>query len=100
MKFEQLEIDQEIIDKTIKQGFTDLTQIQEKCIPEIIKSKDVVGQAETGSGKTIAFCIPILTKIKKNQGIQSLILTPTRELCVQVSDVFDTFGQKIGIIWG
>lgn len=97
MKFEDLKINQHIIDKTIQQGFTELTPIQEQCIPEIIKSKDVVGQAETGSGKTIAFCIPILEKIKKKQGIQTLILTPTRELCIQVTDVFDTYGKKLGI---
>ena len=97
MKFEELEINQQIIDKTIQQGFTELTPIQEQCIPEIIKSKDVVGQAETGSGKTIAFCIPILEKINKNQGLQTLILTPTRELCIQVTDVFETYGKKLGI---
>ena len=97
MKFEQLEINQQLIDQTIQQGFTDLTPIQEQCIPEIIKSKDVLGQAETGSGKTIAFCIPILEKIKKNQGIQTLVLTPTRELCIQVSDVFKTFGKTLGV---
>jgi ATP-dependent RNA helicase DeaD len=97
MKFEDLDISKIIIDKTIQQGFTDLTPIQEQCIPEIIKSKDVVGQAETGSGKTIAFCIPILEKIKSKQGIQTVVLTPTRELCLQVSDVFKTYGTKLGI---
>ena len=97
MKFEDLDISQIIIDKTIQQGFTNLTPIQELCIPEIIRSKDVVGQAETGSGKTIAFCIPILEKIKSKQGIQTVVLTPTRELCIQVSDVFHTYGKKLGI---
>jgi ATP-dependent RNA helicase DeaD len=97
MKFEDLEINQHIIDKTIQEGFEELTPIQEQCIPQIIKSKDVVGQAETGSGKTIAFCIPILEKIQRNQGIQTVILTPTRELCMQVTDVFKTFGDKLGI---
>ncbi len=97
MKFEELDISKIIIDKTIQQGFTELTPIQEQCIPEIIKSKDVVGQAETGSGKTIAFCIPIIEKIKSKQGIQTVVLTPTRELCMQVSDVFNTYGKKLGI---
>lgn len=97
MKFEELEINQHIIDKTIQEGFEELTPIQEQCIPEIIRCKDVVGQAETGSGKTIAFCIPILEKIKRNQGIQTVILTPTRELCLQVTDVFKTFGNKLGV---
>jgi len=97
MKFEDLDISQIMIDKTIQEGITELTPIQELCIPEIIRSKDVVGQAETGSGKTIAFCIPILEKIKSKQGIQTVVLTPTRELCLQVSDVFKTYGSKLGI---
>jgi ATP-dependent RNA helicase DeaD len=78
-------------------GFNEMTDIQEKCIPEIIRGKDVVGQAETGSGKTIAFCLPILDKIIKNNNTQALVLTPTRELCLQVSDVFFDFGNDIGI---
>lgn len=97
MKFEELEINNQLIEKTIQQGFEELTQIQEKCIPEIIKSKDVVGQAETGSGKTVAFCIPILEKIQPNKKIQTVILTPTRELCMQVTDVFKTFGTDLDI---
>ena len=66
-------------------------------MPEIINEKDVVGQAETGSGKTIAFCLPILDKIKVNGGLQVVVLTPTRELCVQVKDVFVKFGRSLGI---
>jgi len=97
MKFEELKINRNIVEKTIEQGFDELTLIQEKCIPEIIKGKDVVGQAETGSGKTIAFCLPILEKIQKKGGLQTVVLTPTRELCVQVSDVFKTFSKDLGI---
>ena len=97
MKFDELNINKKIIDKTKKKKFIEMTQIQEKTIPEIIKDKDVVGQAETGSGKTLAFCIPILDKINPGQGIQTIVLTPTRELCVQVSDVFKEFGRSLGI---
>ena len=97
MKFDTLEIDKKIIDKTIDEGFDDLTLIQKKCIPEIIKGRDVVGQAETGSGKTIAFCLPILEKINPKEGLQAVVLTPTRELCIQVNDVFKTFGKCLGI---
>ena len=97
MKFEELEIDNQIIEKTIEEGFEELTPIQEKCIPEIIKGKDVVGQAETGSGKTIAFCLPILEKINHGEGLQTVVLTPTRELCIQVTDVFKDFGKILGV---
>jgi len=97
MKFENLQINRKIIDKTIQEGFDELTLIQEKCIPEIIKGKDVVGQAETGSGKTIAFCLPILEKINPGAGLQTVVLTPTRELCIQVTDVFKDFGKQLGI---
>lgn len=97
MKFEELNINRKLIDKTYEQGFKELTHIQEKCLPEIIKGKDVVGQAETGSGKTLAFSLPILDGIIPKQGIQALVITPTRELCVQVTDVFRSFGRLLNI---
>ena len=97
MNFTDLSIDQQLISIAHKQGFTNLTLIQEKCLPEIADGRDVVGQAETGSGKTLAFCLPILNKIQPDKGIQTLVLTPTRELCVQVSDVFTLFGEPLGI---
>jgi len=97
MKCEQLIIQTKLLTKLQEQEFKELTLIQEKCIPEIILGKDVVGQAETGSGKTLAFCLPILNKIIPRQGLQALVLTPTRELCVQVTDVFRDFGKTLGI---
>ena len=97
MKFEALKINKKLIERTHEQGFKELTLIQKKCVPEIVKGKDVVGQAETGSGKTLAFCLPILDKINPEGKIQALVLTPTRELCVQVTDVFLDFGKKLGI---
>ncbi len=97
MKFEELNINKKLIDKTHEQGFEELTLIQEKCLPEIIDGKDVVGQAETGSGKTLAFCLPILDGIIPGEGLQTVVLTPTRELCLQVTDVFKDFGKILGI---
>ena len=97
MKFEELKINKKLIDKTNEQGFKELTHIQERCLPEIIKGKDLVGQAETGSGKTLAFCLPILDRITPQGGLQTVVLTPTRELCVQVTDVFIDFGETLGI---
>ena len=97
MNFEKLNFDIKLQKKVCEFGFKNLTLIQEKCIPDILKGKDVAGQAETGSGKTLAFCLPILNMIKPNNGLQVLILTPTRELCIQVSDVFKDFGKNLGI---
>jgi len=97
MKFEKLNIDYRLYEKVKEFGFEDLTQIQSMCIPEILNGIDVVGQAETGSGKTLAFCLPILDKIQMGRGLQVLVLTPTRELCIQVTDVFQDFGKSLGI---
>ena len=97
MKCEQLSIHAKLLTKLQEQEFKELTLIQERCIPEILQGKDVVGQAETGSGKTLAFCLPILHKIIPGRGLQALVLTPTRELCVQVTDVFKDFGKTLGI---
>jgi len=97
MKFNEININKKLKDKTDELGFKELTLIQEKCIPEIIKEKDVVGQAETGSGKTVAFCLPLLDKMAPGEGIQTVVLTPTRELCVQVTDVFKEFGKSLKI---
>ena len=97
MKCEQLNIHSKLLAKLQEQEFKELTLIQEKCIPEIVQGKDVVGQAETGSGKTLAYCLPILNKIVPGRGLQALVLTPTRELCLQVTDVFKDFGKTLGI---
>jgi ATP-dependent RNA helicase DeaD len=97
MDFNNLNINSELREKINEFSFTKLTPIQEKCIPEIINGNDMVGQAETGSGKTLAFVLPILDKIKKNRDLQVLVLTPTRELCIQVADVFNDFGRNLGI---
>jgi ATP-dependent RNA helicase DeaD len=97
MNFKTLKINTELKNKIHEFGFEELTSIQEKCIPEILTGRDVVGQAETGSGKTLAFCLPILDMVKLKDGLQVLILTPTRELCIQVTDVFKDFGRNLGI---
>src|SRR3989338_1873359 len=85
-------------------GYTEATGIQEKCIPEILAGKDVFGHSSTGSGKTAAFGLPILQMMQLNQGLQVLILTPTRELCVQVTDSLRDFAKymkyKIISIYG
>src|ERR671918_1076463 len=71
--------------------------IQEAAIPFVLKGVDVVGQANTGTGKTAAFSLPILTKVKRNGPIQALILVPTRELAVQVTTEINRFAKYTGL---
>ena len=72
-------------------GFSEFTEIQEKCIPLIQQGKDVIGSSKTGSGKTAAFGFPALEKVKPGKGIQMLVIVPTRELCNQVAKEFRKF---------
>src|SRR3989344_5650409 len=74
-------------------GFLEMTDIQVKTIPLIQQGKDVIGQSQTGSGKTIAFWFPILEKVNHNNGLQALILVPTRELCEQVTTEMRKFSK-------
>ena len=93
MLVEELQLQPELLKAIKVLGFTEPTQIQAKCIPELKKGKDIVGQSSTGSGKTAAFGLPILEKIQAGKGLQALILTPTRELCVQVSEAIRSFSK-------
>lgn len=81
-------------------GFSELTEIQQKCIPVIQQGKDIIGMAHTGSGKTAAFGFPALERIIHGKGIQMLVVVPTRELCNQVAKEFRKFAKykKIYII--
>ncbi len=86
MKFKELELNKEILKSIESNGYDTPTEIQEKIIPLIIEGNDVLGQSQTGTGKTLAFASPILTKIKENRKIQSIILSPTRELAIQIAE--------------
>jgi ATP-dependent RNA helicase DeaD len=88
MTFESLSIDKRILDVLRKAGFEKPTPIQKECIPAIKKGKDLIAQSETGSGKTLAFAIPIMEMIEAGNGIQALIVTPTRELANQIHKEF------------
>jgi ATP-dependent RNA helicase DeaD len=95
--FEQLGLSKEIVKALKEIGFEIPFPIQEEAIPLILKGSDVVGQAHTGTGKTAAFSLPILQKIRRNGPIQALILVPTRELAVQVTNEINKFGKYTGI---
>ncbi|MBI2672512.1 DEAD/DEAH box helicase [Candidatus Woesearchaeota archaeon] len=93
MDLNNLKLNSNLIKAIKEMGYTEFTEIQNKCIPAILEGKDIFGQSKTGSGKTAAFGLPILQKIKPGEGLQVLILTPTRELCVQVTQVLNNFGK-------
>ncbi len=104
MNFEELKIIEPILKALKKENYTEPTSIQEKAIPLILNKMDVLGSAQTGTGKTAAFAIPILQHLfldhhrkSKPQKIKSLIITPTRELAIQIAESFTTYGQFTGI---
>ncbi len=87
MKFEELQLDDRIMRAVTDMGFEEATPIQAKAIPVQLEGKDIVGQAQTGTGKTAAFGIPLLQKIDpKNKKLQAVALCPTRELAIQVAE--------------
>lgn len=110
MTFKELNLLPEILKAVEEMGYEKPTPIQERAIPEAIKGRDVLGVAQTGTGKTAAFSIPILQSIHENrpqQGkkpIRSLILTPTRELAAQIGDNIKEYGKylpsKYTVIFG
>ncbi len=87
MRFEDMALSKEIQRAIADMGFEEMTPIQAKTIPPIVEGKDVIGQAQTGTGKTIAFGIPIIEAVKpRSRRTQAIILCPTRELAIQVSE--------------
>lgn len=78
-------------------GYETPTPIQQEMIPHMLEGKDVVGQAQTGTGKTAAFALPLLTRLQadKTRNPQILVLAPTRELAIQVAEAFESYGKHI-----
>jgi ATP-dependent RNA helicase DeaD len=95
LSFKSLGLSEARIQQIEKIGFTTPTNIQAQAIPQLLTGRDVVGQSQTGTGKTAAFSLPILEQIDtENKAVQALILTPTRELAVQVSQAVKSFVGK------
>ena len=79
-------------------GYQDPTPIQEQAIPELLGGHDVIGQAQTGTGKTAAFGLPLLQYLDPaNQEVQAIVLTPTRELCIQVTQALRSYAEHLDI---
>lgn len=99
MTFKELKIIEPILKALEEEGYTTPTPIQQQAIPVLIEGRDVQGCAQTGTGKTAAFSIPIIqrlyrnTKSGRNKEIKALVLTPTRELAIQIDESFATYGR-------
>ncbi len=105
LSFQELGISQERVEQLEKIGFTEPTNIQVQAIPQLLAGRDVVGQSQTGTGKTAAFSLPILERLDINQkAVQAIVLTPTRELAMQVHDAIAQFigdeGLRVLAIYG
>jgi len=103
MNFRELALSQAIQDILKVQGYTSPTPIQESVIPLVIEGKDVRAKAQTGSGKSASFVLPILELLDQRRGegkkakIKALVLTPTRELTLQITEAFETFGKYLAV---
>jgi ATP-dependent RNA helicase DeaD len=99
MDFKQLGLTNDLLEAVRAMGFTEPTPIQREAIPYVLDGRDVIGQAQTGTGKTAAFGIPMVEKVdpNANQWPQGLVITPTRELAVQVSAELNGIGKFKGI---
>ena len=104
MLFEQLHLIEPILKALEQEGYTTPTPIQEQSIPIVLERRDLLGCAQTGTGKTAAFAIPILQLLhegkiagKSSRGIKSLILTPTRELAIQIDESFAAYGKFLNL---
>ena len=96
--FDQFGLRTELVQTAADLGFTAPTPIQQAVIPPIIAGRDVIGQAQTGTGKTAAYGLPLLHRLdRQRKGVQALVLAPTRELAIQVAAAVQQYGQKLGV---
>ena len=88
-------IPEQLKNNITQHGYTMPTEIQEKTIPSLLEGKDVIGIANTGTGKTAAFLIPLISKVFANRNEQVLIVTPTREIAMQILDELNIFLDRL-----
>ncbi len=104
MSFQDFGLADEVVHGVQSMGYSDPTPIQLRAIPLVLEGKDVMGSAQTGTGKTAAFALPILTKLGQHGGLRCLILEPTRELAAQVETAFRDYARfmdvQIGLVHG
>jgi ATP-dependent RNA helicase DeaD len=97
--FEHLGLNPHLVQTVAERGYTDPTPIQSEVIPLLLAGNDVIGRAQTGTGKTAAFALPILDALPQGERdhIAALVLAPTRELAMQVARAFQTYGRYLGV---
>src|SRR5260370_18534925 len=104
MSFQEMGLMDAVVHGVQSLGFIEPTPVQERCIPLILQGRDVIGSAQTGTGKTAAFALPILSKLKERRGPRCLVLEPTRELAIQVETAFQYYARfteiEIGVVYG
>lgn len=104
MSFQNLGLSDAVVHGVQSLGYVEPTPIQERCIPLILEKKDLIGSAQTGTGKTAAFALPILTLLDSRKSPRCLVLEPTRELALQVENAFQYYGRfsevEIGVFYG
>ena len=94
LKFSELGLSQSLLKAIKRSGYEEATPIQEQTIPMVLKGQDVIGQAQTGTGKTAAFGLPIIEHVDTdNPNIQALIISPTRELAIQTQEELYRLGK-------
>ena len=94
--YQELPIREEMKKAIAEMGFTEMTEIQQKAIPELLAGKEVIAKAPTGTGKTCAFGVPMVQRIQPEKGyVQGVVLCPTRELCLQITEELQKLGFEI-----
>ena len=98
MKFDELGLSRDLLDAIANAGYTDATPIQEQAIPHLLMGRDLLGIAQTGTGKTAGFTLPMIEILNAGRARarmpRSLILEPTRELAAQVAENFNIYGKN------
>ncbi len=99
MTFDEFKLNEQLLDGLYYMGFKNATPIQEQAIPQILEGRDLIGTAQTGTGKTAAFILPILNKIanEPKEGIRTLVIVPTRELAVQIEQQVQGFSYYVDV---
>ena len=103
MTFDQLGLSAPILRAVQEAGYSVPTPIQRDAIPPALEGRDILGCAQTGTGKTAAFSLPLLQHVDRNAGdkpqIRALVVTPTRELAAQIGESIGTYGKQLKDLW-
>lgn len=96
-KFTDFSLNAQLVERVLGRGYVTPTPIQDQAIPIVMGGHDVIGMADTGTGKTAAFLLPLLHKFMRDRSQKALIMVPTRELAVQIEDELKAFSQGLGV---